>query len=103
MDKYNNLPYAYSNPTLFMTKFSKIFFTFPLIFILLAPKLASGEPKPEKNWMFAANLLDKTEKPVGIMVNQEICESIAKAMNEWARVPPVTPLVFDCRLPIERA
>lgn len=40
---------------------------------------------------------DKTEKFVGVMVNEETCQALAKALNEWAKVPPITPLTFYCK------
>lgn len=48
-----------------------------------------------KNWMFATETTNKTDP--GVFVNDITCEVIAKALNDWAAMPPVTPLKFVCR------
>lgn len=40
---------------------------------------------------------DGDESFVGIMANEDTCVAVAKAMNIWAQLPPVTPLTFVCR------
>ncbi len=68
------------------------------------PTTAHGQPKPsEKNWLFATHTVEKSEKFVGVMINEPTCLVIAQALNDWAKVPPVTPLVFACKQEPERA
>lgn len=60
--------------------------------------MSYGQPeKAQKNWLFATHLTEKSEKFVGVLVNEETCRAIAGAMNEWAKFPPVTPLFFFCK------
>lgn len=79
-------------------KSHKLLTLLALIFALLIPTIVFGQPRTApKNWMFATMTTDKTEKFVGVMVNEETCQALAKALNEWAKVPPITPLTFYCK------
>jgi hypothetical protein len=87
-----------------LPKFYKILLTIPLIFGLLVVTVASGQSRPpEKNWLMAMPLDSKEEKFVGAMANQATCEVIARTLNEWGKVPPVTPLKFYCMAPTVKA
>jgi hypothetical protein len=87
-----------------LSRFYKILLTIPLIFAVLVTTLAVGQPKPaQKNWLMAMPLDSKEEKFVGAMANQATCEVIARTLNEWGKVPPVTPLNFYCMAPMVKA
>jgi hypothetical protein len=79
-----------------MLTFYKIVSSTLLIFFILGVNLAEGQPQQTKNWLFAYHTEEKVDKFVGVMVNNDTCTAIAEALNQWASVPPVTPLKFHC-------
>lgn len=57
--------------------------------------LVTAAPSAEKSVLVMA--MDKEDHYLGVMVNETACTMVARWLNTWASVPPVTPVRFVCR------